>query len=132
MKIVIVGAGSIAFTPAILSGFCVDPRYKGATIGLVDVNPETLELIAAYTRRVSNDFSLGWTVEASINRRDVLKDADVVTASIGVGGLTAWEMDVDIPYKYGIIQPVGDTSGPGGLGRALRHIPVLVGIAKDM
>jgi alpha-galactosidase len=49
-----------------------------------------------------------------------------------VGGLTAWELDVDIPYKYGILQPVGDTSGPGGLGRALRHIPVLVEIAWDM
>lgn len=132
MKIVIVGAGSVAFTPAILSGFCVDPRYKGATIGLVDINQETLDLVAAYTRRVSNGFDLGWTVEASVDRRDVLKDADVVTASIGVGGLRAWELDVDIPYKYGIIQPVGDTSGPGGLGRALRHIPVLVGIAKDM
>ena len=50
MKIVIVGAGSIAFTPAILSGFCVDPRYKRATIGLVDVNLETLELIAGEER----------------------------------------------------------------------------------
>ncbi len=132
MKIVIVGAGSIAFTPAILSGFCVDPRYKGATIGLVDVNQETLDLISTYTHRVSDAFDMDWTVEASINRRDVLKDADVVTASVGVGGLTAWELDVDVPFKYGIIQPVGDTSGPGGLGRALRHIPVLVGIAKDM
>jgi alpha-galactosidase len=132
MKIVIVGAGSVAFTPAILSGFCVDPRYKGATIGLVDINQETLDLIAAYTRRVSDEFNLDWKVIASINRREVLKDADVVTASIGVGGLTAWEIDVDVPYKYGIIQPVGDTSGPGGLGRALRHIPVLVGIARDM
>lgn len=132
MKIVIVGAGSIAFTPAILSGFCIDPRYKKATIGLVDVNPETLDLIASYTRRVSDEFHLDWTVEASVDRRQVLQGADVVTASIGVGGLTAWEMDVDIPYRHGIIQPVGDTSGPGGLGRALRHIPVLVGIAKDM
>ena len=72
MKIVIVGAGSIAFTPAILSGFCVDPRYKGATIGLVDVNAETLELIAAYTHHVSTEFGLDWTVEASVNRREVL------------------------------------------------------------
>ncbi len=132
MKIVIIGAGSVAFTPAILSGFCVDPRYKGATIGLVDVNPETLALVRDYTVRVSNEFGLDWKVEASIERREVLKDADVVTASIGVGGLAAWELDVDIPYQYGIVQPVGDTSGPGGLGRALRHIPVLVGIAKDM
>jgi alpha-galactosidase len=132
MKIVIVGAGSIAFTPAILSGLCVDPRYKGATIGLVDVNQETLELIAAYTQRVSTAFEMDWLVAASVRRREVLKDADVVTASIGVGGLAAWEMDVDVPYRHGILQPVGDTSGPGGLGRALRHIPVLVGIARDM
>ncbi|MBI4928965.1 MAG: hypothetical protein HY835_14455 [Anaerolineae bacterium] len=132
MKIVIVGAGSIAFTPSLLSGFCIDPRYHNATLGLVDINQETLDLVATYTRRVSKEFGLGWTIQASTNRRDVLQDADVVTASIGVGGLTAWEMDVDIPYKYGIFQPVGDTSGPGGLGRALRHIPVLVGIAKDM
>jgi alpha-galactosidase len=98
----------------------------------VDVNQETLDLIAAYTQRVSDEFGKNWTIQASIDRREVLQDADVVTASVGVGGLAAWEMDVDIPYKYGIVQPVGDTSGPGGLGRALRHIPVLVGIARDM
>lgn len=132
MKIVIIGAGSIAFTPAILSGFCADPRYLGATIGLVDVNTETLELVASYTERVSHEFGLGWTVEASAERRNVLGGADIVTASVGVGGLEAWEIDVDIPFHYGIIQPVGDTSGPGGLARALRHIPILVGIARDM
>ena len=98
----------------------------------MDINQETLELIRDYTIRVSDAYDMNWTVVASINRRDVLKNADIVTASIGVGGLTAWELDVEIPYKYGIIQPVGDTSGPGGLGRGLRHIPILVGIAKDM
>jgi alpha-galactosidase len=67
-----------------------------------------------------------------MNRREVLSGADVVTVSIGVGGTTAWDMDLDIPYKYGIVQPVGDTSGPGGLGRALRHTPILVGIGKDI
>jgi len=132
MKIVIIGAGSIAFTPAILSGFSVDARYHGATIGLVDINQETLDLISAFARRVSNEFGLDWTIQASTDRRDVLPGADVVTTAVGVGGLTAWEMDVDIPYKHGIIQPVGDTSGPGGLGRALRHIPVLVEIGWDM
>jgi alpha-galactosidase len=62
----------------------------------------------------------------------VLAGADVVTAAVGVGGLDAWVQDVEIPYQYGYIQPVGDTSGPGGLARALRHIPVLVGIGKNM
>lgn len=132
MKFVIIGAGSIAFTPAILAGFNIDQRYVGATIGLVDVNQEALDLVAAFATRVSNEMGMQWKIEASTDRRDVLKDADVVTTAIGVGGLTAWEMDVDVPYKHGIIQPVGDTSGPGGLGRALRHIPVLVEIAHDM
>jgi alpha-galactosidase/6-phospho-beta-glucosidase family protein len=45
MKIVIVGAGSVAFTPALVSGFGMDRRYQGSTIGLVDVNEQTLDLV---------------------------------------------------------------------------------------
>jgi alpha-galactosidase len=132
MKIVIIGAGSVAFTPALLSGFSVDPRYRGATIDLVDVNEEVLGLVSRFAHRVSDELDLHWDVQASTERRDILEQADVVTTAIGVGGLDAWVQDVEIPYKYGIIQPVGDTSGPGGLARALRHIPVLVEIAHDM
>lgn len=132
MKIVIIGAGSVAFTPAILSGFSVDKRYAGATIGLVDINEEALDLIVAFARRVSKEFNLDWKIAASTDRRSVLSGADAVTTSMGVGGIPAWQVDLDIPFKYGVIQPVGDTSGPGGLARALRHIPVHVQIARDM
>ena len=132
MKIVIIGAGSVAFTPALLSGFSTDSHYNNATIGFVDVNEEALDLVMRFAKRVSQEMNLNWTVEGSTDRREVLGGADIVTTSIGVGGLDAWILDVDIPYKYGYIQPVGDTSGPGGLGRALRHIPVLVAIAQDM
>jgi len=132
MKIVIIGAGSVAFTPAILSGFSVDPYYRDATIGLVDVNSEVLDLMERFAKRASNELGLDWKIEASTDRRDVLPGADVVTTSIGVGGLDAWIQDVEIPHKYGVFQPVGDTSGPGGLARALRHIPVLVEIGWDM
>jgi alpha-galactosidase len=132
MKIVIIGAGSVAFTPAILSGLGSDQHYCGARIGLVDVNEETLDLIRCFAVRASDEFHLDWKIEASPERRKVLGGANVVTTSVGVGGLTAWQQDLDIPFKYGIIQPVGDTSGPGGLARALRHIPVHVEIARDM
>jgi alpha-galactosidase len=132
MKIVIIGAGSIAFTPSLISGFATDQRYRGATIGFVDVNNEPLDLVARVARRASNEFGMDWKIEASTDRREVLPGADLVTAAIGVGGVDAWELDVGIPYKHGFIQPVGDTAGPGGLFRALRHIPVLVAIGKDM
>jgi alpha-galactosidase len=132
MKIVIIGAGSIAFTPALLAGFAGDLHYRKAIIALVDINPQVLSLVERFARRVSDELGLDWTIEASTDRRDVLSAADVVTAAVGVGGLDAWVQDVDIPLKYEYIQPVGDTSGPGGLARALRHIPVLVDIGKDM
>ena len=132
MKIVIIGAGSMAFTPALLGGFSGDKRYAGATIGLVDVNEQALDIVNRLARRVSDELDLHWIVEASTQRRDVLAGADIVTTAIGVGGLNAWALDVKIPARYGFIQPVGDTSGPGGLGRALRHIPVLVEVARDM
>ena len=45
---------------------------------------------------------------------------------------TRWALDLDIPEKYGIYQSVGDTVGPGGLSRALRNVPVMVGIAQAM
>jgi alpha-galactosidase len=132
MKIVIIGAGSVAFTPAMLSGFSVDQRYRGATLGFVDINQKALDLASRFARRVSDEFGLEWKIEASTDRRDILPGSDVVTTSIGVGGLDAWIQDVEIPFKYDVIQPVGDTSGPGGLARALRHIPVLVEVAQDM
>jgi alpha-galactosidase len=72
------------------------------------------------------------TLEASTDRREVLRDATVVICTIGVGGRRAWEEDVFIPRKYGIFMPVGDTVGPGGSSRALRMIPAMVAIAKDV
>jgi alpha-galactosidase/6-phospho-beta-glucosidase family protein len=58
MKIVIIGAGSVAFTPAILSGLGTDARYRGATIGLVDVDRQALDLIGRFAARVSREFKL--------------------------------------------------------------------------
>jgi alpha-galactosidase len=69
---------------------------------------------------------------ATTDRSQVLKDATVVIATIGVGGRRAWEHDVFIPRKYGISMPVGDTVGPGGTSRALRMIPAMIEIARDV
>jgi alpha-galactosidase len=83
-------------------------------------------------RRLVVERDLRIRVSASTERREVLANSDAVTATIAVGGLEAWRVDVDVPARYGCIQPVGDTAGPGGLGRGLRHIPELVAIAEDM
>ena len=71
-------------------------------------------------------------MQASTERRDVLPGADVVVTTIAVGGRRAWEADVLIPRKYGVFQPVGDTAMPGGISRAMRMIPAMVAIARDV
>lgn len=132
MKIVIIGAGSMAFAPALLGGFSRDRGYESATVGLVDLDEASLGVIERLTRRISDDRDLGWTVQASTDRLEALADADLVTTAIGVGGIEAFALDLEIPSQYGCVQAVGDTTGPGGLSRALRHVPVLVDIARDM
>ena len=131
-KIVLIGAGSSSFMPAILRGLINSEDFHGATVGLVDIVPETLDLIEKTAWRIVKDNKLDLKIEASTDRRDVLPDADYVTVTISVGGDEAWKNDLEIPTKYGWIQSTGDTSGIGGLSRGLRHIPVAVEIAKDM
>jgi alpha-galactosidase/6-phospho-beta-glucosidase family protein len=55
-----------------------------------------------------------------------------VLLSIATGGLDATVLDLEIPARYGVVQTVGDTVGPGGLFRGLRNIPVVVEIARAM
>jgi len=72
------------------------------------------------------------TVTASGDRCELLPGADVVVSTVGVGGRRAWETDVAVPRKYGIYQPVGDSIMPGGISRAMRVIPVLIDVARDV
>jgi alpha-galactosidase len=55
----------------------------------------------------------------------------VITA-ISVGGMDAWEKDIEIPAKYGIYMAIADSIGPGGIMRAMRHIPVLSSVVADV
>ena len=71
-------------------------------------------------------------IEATTDRRKALKGADYVIIMIQVGGVDAFQVDYEIPMKYGVDQCIGDSMGPGGIFRALRTIPVLLDIARDM
>ena len=80
-KIVIIGAGSMAFTTTIVSTIFADPFYKGSTVGLVDIDAENLEIMRKYLERANSELGCEITFEASTNRRDVLPGADIVTIS---------------------------------------------------
>jgi alpha-galactosidase len=131
-KIVLIGAGSAVFTRGLVADLIQAPHLGPWALGLVDVDPEALETAEGLVRRMVEARGADIALQASTDRRDVLPGADVVVTTIGVGGRRAWEADVFIPRKYGIYQPVGDTAMPGGISRALRMIPALVAIARDV
>ena len=132
MKIVIIGAGSTVFTPGLIADLTGSTLFSDATVALVDIKPDVAETMARYTERVARERGVGLRVEFATDRREVLAGADFVTVTIAVGGVRAWERDVRIPEAHGVWQTVGDSVGPGGVFRALRHVPELVAIARDM
>jgi alpha-galactosidase len=129
-RIVLIGAGSAMFTQGLVADLILSQQPWD--IRLVDIDPQALATAEGLTRRMVETKQADIVVRASTDRRDLLPQADVVITTIGVGGRRAWETDVLIPRQYGIFQPVGDTIMAGGISRALRMVPALVEIAKDV
>jgi alpha-galactosidase len=129
-KIVLIGAGSAMFTQGVVS----DLMRSGMQVdlSLVDIDPDALEAAYRLSAKMITARKAPISLRASLDRKEVLPGATVVITTIGVGGRRAWEQDVFIPRKYGLNYAVGDTTGPGGTSRALRMIPPMVAIARDV
>jgi alpha-galactosidase/6-phospho-beta-glucosidase family protein len=131
-KIVIIGAGSTVFTPGLIADLAASPTLSAATVALVDIDAGAAESMARFAERVARERGVGLRVEQTADRRQALPGADFVTTTIAVGGARGWERDVRISERHGVWQTVGDSVGPGGVFRALRHVPEMVAIARDM
>ncbi len=129
---VLVGAGSTVFTPGLLTDLASSPVFAGWTVHLVDLDPDAADTMARVGRRIAAERGADLTFVPHGDRREALPGARFVTTTIAVGGAGGWLHDVEIPARYGIAQTVGDSVGPGGVLRALRHVPELVAIASDV
>ncbi|MEM1506825.1 MAG: hypothetical protein QXU02_00340 [Candidatus Bathyarchaeia archaeon] len=132
MKLVVIGAGSLAFTPELLAEMATSDVFKGIEIGLVDIDEEKLRVMEKIASRVIDETRAEISVEASADRRELLRNADFVVITIAVGGVKGIETDVKVAEKYGVYHTVADTVGPAGFSRALRHIPPIVEICRDI
>ncbi|MGD0093460.1 MAG: hypothetical protein ABSE73_26400 [Planctomycetota bacterium] len=129
-KVVLIGAGSAMFTKGLIADLL--GRKWEADLALVDTDPGALEVAEKLAAKMVAARRAPVSIFASVERRAVLKGATAVICTVGVGGRRAWEQDCIIPRKYGIFEPVGDTVMPGGTARALRMIPPMVAIARDV
>ncbi|MCX6971045.1 MAG: alpha-galactosidase [Verrucomicrobia bacterium] len=131
-KIAMIGAGSLVFCKTLMSDFLATLALAGSEYRLMALTHTRLDKMEAFVKRMIKDNGIDASVVATTDRREALKDADYVVVMIQSGGVEEFRQDYEIPLKYGVDQCIGDTMGPGGVFRALRHIPALLEIANDM
>jgi alpha-galactosidase len=131
-KLVLIGAGSTVFTQRLVADLILSGEADRWQIALVDIDPVTLDAIDRLVRKLLTFKNVDLPVVSTTNRREVLPGADFVVTTIAVGGRRGWDLDVQVPRRYNIFQPVGDTAMPGGISRAMRMIPQMVAIAEDI
>ena len=132
IKIVTIGGGS-SYTPELVEGFI--KRYKELPVRelwLVDVEAgkHKLEIVGELAKRMVEKAGVPMEIHLTLDRREALKDADFVTTQLRVGLLDARIKDERIPLSHGLIGQ--ETNGAGGMFKALRTIPVILDIDKDM
>jgi alpha-galactosidase/6-phospho-beta-glucosidase family protein len=131
-KIAFVGGGSYQWGPKIILDVALNEELRGGSLVLHDINGEALGDLYEWGTRALAVAQADLKLEKTLRLEEALKAADFVVLSISTGGLDATALDLEIPARYGVVQTVGDTVGPGGLFRGLRNIPVVVEIARAM
>lgn len=131
-KIAMIGAGSIVFCKTLLNDILATPALSGSEIALMSRTEPKLRAMESFAHRMTRENGLPAKVWGTLNRREAIRDADFVVVMIQVGGVEAFELDYKIPLKYGVDQCIADSLGPGGVFRAMRAIPALMEIARDM
>jgi alpha-galactosidase len=131
-KIVFIGAGSLGFTRGLVRDILTFPLLRDAELALVDINRQRLSFARRACEKIVAMGHYPAKVTATGDRREVLKGADAVLVTILCGGVDIWKHDILIPMKYGVDINIGDTRGPSGIFRALRTIPTMLGICRDM
>ena len=133
LKITLIGAGSVVFTRNLLGDILSFPELAGCEIALHDIDEKRLALAEMVAHRIAATVGASPTITATTNRRQALEGARYVINTIQVGGYRpATVIDFDIPRKYGVEQTIADTLGIGGIMRALRTIPVMQEMVRDI
>ena len=130
LKIAYIGGGSRAWAWGLMSDLARAEDMNG-DVYLYDIDYEAAKANEVIGNRIKelDECKSAWKYTAVKEIGEALTGADFVVISILSGTFDEMESDVHTPEKYGIFQSVGDTSGPGGIIRALRTMPMMEKIA---
>ena len=130
LKIAIIGAGS-SYTPEVIERLVtMKDSLPVETITMMDVNTERLETVAGFCRRFLAHLGHEIAIDTTTDRRRAIDGARFIITQIRVGGNAQRVLDEKIPLEYDVIGQ--ETTGPGGMFKAFRTIPVMLEIARDV
>ena len=131
-RITIIGGGSTHWTPQLLVDFANSETLHDVEVTLMDNDPGSLPLMDDVVQHIAKVRGIGLSARGTSDLDDAVDGADMVIIALSVGGFASMRHDLEIPARYGIRQPVGDSVGPGGISRALRSVPVVTDVARAM
>jgi len=130
MKITVIGGGS-TYTPELVNGFLERAATLPITeLWLMDIDKERLDIVGGFAQRMVKAKGQPFKVVLSTNQREAIAGASYVTTQLRVGMMPARRGDEYLGLRHGLIGQ--ETTGVGGMAKALRTIPVILSIAKDI
>ena len=130
MKITVIGGGS-TYTPELVSGFLQRAgELPISELCLMDIDPQRLETVGGFARRMVATRGQPFQVILSADLRQAIAGASYVITQLRVGMMPARRNDEYLGQRHGLIGQ--ETTGVGGMAKALRTIPVVLDIAREM
>lgn len=129
-KLTIIGAGS-TYTPELIEGLSQwRDKLQASEVALYDIDEKRLRIMHAFCQRYAHKLGINVNITMTTDRARAIDGADFVNTQIRVGGNAARVKDELIPLSFGLIGQ--ETTGAGGFAKALRTIPKMLEIARDV
>lgn len=132
IKVAFIGAGSVGFCRKLTRDILLVPELRDTHFALHDISEPNLDMVFQLLERDIQANGLPAKITRHLDRREALEAADYVINCTRIGGLEAFQSDIEIPLKYGVDQCVGDTICAGGIMYAQRNIPQILDFCRDM
>lgn len=130
LKVAVFGGGS-TYTPELVNGFLArHEQFPLDELWLMDIDKERLDIVGGFAQRMVEFRGSPFKVILTTDQREAVRDADYVTTQLRVGHMEARRRDEYLGLRHGLVGQ--ETTGVGGMGKALRTIPVILKIAQDM
>lgn len=130
MKVTVFGGGS-TYTPELVNGFLARiDSFPLKELWLEDIDPQRLEIVGGFAQRMVKAKGSPFKVKLTTDQRAAIEGASYVTTQLRVGQMQARCADEYLGRRHGLVGQ--ETTGVGGMAKALRTIPVILSIARDM